>query len=91
MRKSIKKVEKPVFFDLLMKFNQNCKVVFVRDSDNNYIDMDNVYYVENGASDDEVDSDEDEDSDYDDDEDSDLMEDSDDGNSLNDDDIQMLD
>jgi len=91
MRKSIKEVEMPAFFDLLMKFNQNCKVVLARDSENNYIDMYNVYYVENGARDDEVDSDEDEDSDYDNDEDSDLMDDSDDGNSLNDDDIQMLD
>ena len=53
--------------------------------------MYNVYYVENGASVDEVDSDEDEDSDYDDNEDS--NEDSDDGwmMDLNDDDIQMLD
>ena len=86
-----------------MKFNQNCRVIFVRDSENNSIDKYNEYFVgeeanyeeedryeiDNDASDDEdEDSDAVEESNYDDDEYSGVG-DSDDIYSLNDDDIHM--
>jgi hypothetical protein len=53
MRKLIKKVEKPAFFDLLLKFNQNCEVVFIIDSETTLIDSENEYYVDNIANDEE--------------------------------------
>ncbi len=94
MRESRKKKgEKPAFFDLLFKFNQNCRIDFVRDSENNYIDKHKKYCVDgvssfddedraeiyNNASDYEDDSDEEEESDYDDDDEYSGVDDSDDG------------
>ena len=88
LRKSRKKKEeKPAFFDLLFKFNQNCRIDFVNDSENNFIDKYNEYYVDGvshfgdedrAESDGENDSDEEEESDHDDDEYS-GVDDSDDG------------
>ena len=88
LRKSRKKKEeKPAFFDLLFKFNQNCRIDFVNDSENNFIDKYNEYYVDGvshfgdedrAESDGENDSDEEEESNLDDDEYS-GVDDSDDG------------
>jgi hypothetical protein len=74
--------EKPAFFDLFLKPNQNCRVDIVNDTQNGYIDRENVslYYLNeesNFAEEnrDEIDNDASEN----------------DVNSLNDGDIHMLD